>query len=809
MPKRKGLKILFWVIGILVLLIVIASVAVKIIFTKEKLMAMIKPRIEAALQREVEIQDVSVSIFGGLGANVEGVKIHNLPGFTQKELFEFKTLSIRVKFWPLLRKRIEMVKIILDQPIIALEKNKDGVSNIDDLLKEEGEVKIPPITFDQMQIKNGKLIFLDQAKQSQILLKQIDQEAKFSLDETGENGSASGKISIAEIDLDLPDAEKELPQLSFLLEHELTYNFPGDSLSIEQLNIILGKAPFNLKGRIKNLTTSPFTDLSLFADKVKIEDLLNWVPKPETSPLTEIEASGNLKISADLSGELRLDTLPQFKGQLVLNDLKMKTPQLEYPFEMSYAEINFDQKALSFFTSQGKISDAEIELSAVIDNYQDPNLAAELKTNFDLKLLKDLKKIPEDMEAKGEIKIDLKAFGKAKKPEELKLSGGVIVKNGEMTVPFLAKPVEDLSVDLVLKQNDLKLNNINLRMGKSSVNLQGEVKKVVPYFLKKEEKIPQIQFSLNSPLLNLDEILPSQEPGTKPETKKTKQDTLLLPGIEARGQINIQKVIFREVEQTDLIANVEISQGFIKIENLVSKVYTGGLGGKVLCDLNDPEHITFDMEFNASKIEANDFLSRFTLFDEHLFGKLDISAKFSGKGNSIEDIKRSLLASGKVNIQNGKLVNWELLNLLGEYLQVKEMKDQTIRDLKNTFLIQNQRLYFDDFSARTKDADWQLSGSVGFDGSLDYAISTTLSNDLSKRFNALGDISSFLKNDQGRVVLDIKLKGTPKSPTFTLDTSRAEKKFQSQLKIKQEDLKDELKKKGEELLNNFLKKKKK
>ncbi|MGB2696452.1 MAG: AsmA-like C-terminal region-containing protein [Candidatus Zixiibacteriota bacterium] len=809
MPKRKGLRILFWVMGILVLLIIITSVVIKIVFTKEKLMTMIKPRMEAALNREVEIQDVSISIIGGLGADMEGVKIHNLPGYTHKELFEFKTLSIRVKFWPLLRKRIEIKKLILDEPIIALEKNKEGVLNIDDLIKEEGEITIPAVPFDQMEIKNGKLIFSDQTKPSQILLNQINQQARFTLDQKMENGQVLGKISISEINVEMPDLEKEISQLTFSLEHELNYNFGGDSLSINHIIISLGKASFDLKGKILSLTTSPVIDLSLSSDKIKIEELLSWIPKPEASPLSQMEGSGNMKISADLSGEFKPDTLPQFKGQVVFSDVKMKTPQLEYPFEMSYAEINFDQKALSFFTSQGKIRDAKIEMSVVIDNYEELNLAADLKSEFDLKLLQDLKKIPEQMETKGKTKIDLKAFGKLKKPEDLKLSGKVLLNDGRISVPFLAKPVEHLNADLALKQNDLKLNDISLRLGKSSVNLQGEVKEVVPYLLKKEEKVPLIRFSLNSPLLNLDEILPPQKPEPTSEKEKVKQNTLLLPGIEARGQINIQKVIFREVEQTNLIANIEISKGIVKIDNVVSKVYAGNLGGKVLCDLNDPEHITYDMEFNASKIEANDFLSRFTLFDEHLFGKLDISAKFSGRGNSIEDMKRSLLASGKVSIGDGKLVNWELLDLLGEYLQVKEMKDQKIRDLKNTFMIKNQRLYFDDFSARTNDGDWQVSGSVGFDGSMDYAVTTTLSKDLSKRFDSLGEISQFLKNEEGRVVLDIKLKGTAKSPEFTLDTSRAEKKFESQLKIKSEELKDELKEKGEELLNKFLKKKKK
>lgn len=804
MPKRKGLRVLLWVIGIFVLLLVIASVAVKIFFTKEKLLAMIQPRIEAAIQRKVEIQDVSVSIFGGLGADVEGVKIYNPPGFSRDEFVEFKTLSIRVKFWPLFRKRIEMKKLILDQPVIALEKDINGVSNVDDLIKGEGGIALFPLAFEQMKIKNGKLILLDQAKPAQILLSQINQEARFSLDKTMENGKSSGKLSIAEIEVSLSHLKKEIPELSFSLEHEVTYNLPKDSLNIDELTIALGKASFDLKGRIKNLTTSPAGDLSLSSDKIKIEDVLDWVPKPEDSPLNEIEGAGNSKITADFAGEFKLDPLPLFTGQIVLSDVKIKSAQLDYPFEMSYGQVDFDQKALSFFTSQGKIKDAKIEISAVVDNYQDPDLAAELKSDFDLKLLKELKKIPEQIEAKGKVRVDLKAFGKAKKTEDLKFSGGIWLKDAKIGVPFLGVPVEDLDADLALKEDELRLNAISLKMGRSSASLQGSVRQALPYFLKQKEEIPLIEFSLNSPLLNLDEILPSKKPESKEE--KGKQDTLMLPAIEAAGQINVQKLVFRDVELSDVMANVKVSQGIINVDNVVSKVYSGSLGGKALCDLNDPEHVRFDMQVNASKIEANDFLSRFTLFKDHLYGKLDISANFTGRGNEADDVKSSLFATGKMSVEQGKLVNWDLLNLLGEYLQVKEAKDYQIRNLKNTFLIQNQRVHFDEFFTSTKDADWQVSGSVGFDGSLDYAVGATLSSEFSKRFDALGEISEYLKNDAGRVVIDLKLKGTTKKPEFTLDTSRAEKKFQSQLKIKEKELKDELKEKGEELLKKFLKK---
>ncbi len=229
--------------------------------------------------------------------------------------------------------------------------------------------------------------------------------------------------------------------------------------------------------------------------------------------------------------------------------------------------------------------------------------------------------------------------------------------------------------------------------------------------------------------------------------------------------------------------------------------------------MNDIDHLKFTTDFTASQIEANDFLSRFTSFEDHLFGKLNLTASFSGTGNELGDIRKSLFASGKATITDGKLLNWELLNKLGSYLKVKTFKEEQIRTLRNSFRIDKGRVWFDDFSAATKSGDFELTGSLGLDGSLDYQLTAVLSPELSSSFAALGDLSDYLKNDQGRVVLDINVKGSAKSPEFYLDPSRAEEKLKKQMtqKAKQEGEKvvEELKKKGEDLLKDFFKKKKK
>jgi hypothetical protein len=81
MKSKKGLKILIGVIVGIVILLLAISLLAKIIFTKEKLLSLVVPKIEQALDRKVEIDDVSISIFGGLGVDIDGIRIFNREGF--------------------------------------------------------------------------------------------------------------------------------------------------------------------------------------------------------------------------------------------------------------------------------------------------------------------------------------------------------------------------------------------------------------------------------------------------------------------------------------------------------------------------------------------------------------------------------------------------------------------------------------------------------------------------------------------------------------------------------------------------------
>jgi uncharacterized protein involved in outer membrane biogenesis len=812
MKSKKGFKILIGIVVGIILLIIAATVVVKLVFTKEKLMAMLVPRIETALKRKVEIQDVSVSIWRGLGVDVNGMKVLNPPGFNQPTLLQFDQLQVRVKFLPLLHKRIEISKLILKDPVINLEKTPAGVSNYADLTESKGGKIILPIAFDQMEIKNGEIHYQDSQGGKKIYLHHLDQSARLSLDEKMENASVVGKITVPQIELSLPDYKGKLPPLTLSIEHDVNLNMPGDWLDVKSIKIGIAKIEMEVKGKIENISTVPVLNLVVESNEIPMSDLIASLPQTEASLVSKLKLSGDMKITALFKGATKGEQPLQARGKIELNNVKVDFSGVPESFNMPYGEVNFTNQSLNFYTSQAKLGQAPVELKVVVDNFSDPNLTAELKAKLNLAMVSEIVQMPEKTSLAGNADINVKASGKIKKavktmgPEGMNVSGQLQLSNVEATTPTLGVPVSNLNATFSFQKGNVDIPNLSLSLGKSSLTLQGKVNGGIQYFLFKQGEEPHLEFSMSSPLLNLDEILPPS-PETKPGEKTASADTILpLPNIDVDGQISIQKTIFRQVELTDLSAKVEVKDGVLHLDNVASKVYSGSVGGKVTCDLNDIEQIPYNIDVTANQIEANDFLSRFTGFDNHLYGKLNMTADFSGKGNELTDLQKTLIAKGKVTFTDGKLVNWDILNKIASFLKMDSFKEQQIKTLWNVFRIENSRVWFDDFSAVTQDGDYKLTGSVGLDGSLDYKLNAVLSPVLSTKFDALGSFSNYLKNDQGRVVLDIKVKGPVTNPEFYLDTSQPQEKLKQDVKEKTQ---EQLKEKGQDLLDQLLKKTKK
>ena len=135
-------------IGVLVILIIAASVVVMLVVDKE----MIAGQMESVLHRHVTIDGIDIGLFSVVsGIEVAGVKISNYKTPEQLEalagkpvvdndLFAgLKSLSLKLKVLPLLSGSVQVGEFVLREPVIHVVKYKNGTFNFSDLLKPEEE----------------------------------------------------------------------------------------------------------------------------------------------------------------------------------------------------------------------------------------------------------------------------------------------------------------------------------------------------------------------------------------------------------------------------------------------------------------------------------------------------------------------------------------------------------------------------------------------------------------------------------------------------------------------------------------------
>lgn len=166
MNRQKLLKIAGVSVGIVVALLVGLTILVKVIISPELVKKTVLPKISAAINRQVSLGDVSVSIFSG-------IRLHDLVVQDREGSEPFvKAGAIRLeyRFWPLLRKRVEIKQIRLESPLVRVVRNADGSFNFSDLLVKKQQPAAPAepkakspidLSVSEVAISDGRLIFDD------------------------------------------------------------------------------------------------------------------------------------------------------------------------------------------------------------------------------------------------------------------------------------------------------------------------------------------------------------------------------------------------------------------------------------------------------------------------------------------------------------------------------------------------------------------------------------------------------------------------------------------------------------------------
>jgi hypothetical protein len=261
----------------------------------------------------------------------------------------------------------------------------------------------------------------------------------------------------------------------------------------------------------------------------------------------------------------------------------------------------------------------------------------------------------------------------------------------------------------------------------------------------------------------------------------------------------IDSIIAAKAILTDVDGRGTITDGMLRMDP-VTMQYAGGSGRAVLeVDFRDTRRVESKVRLAFNGIQAGRALEGISSASTMIDGRFSFNTDGSFFVAPTVDPLVTLAASGSATSDSGRIILPAFASPLSEAigLDLSRLERFTFTKWIGNFHIENGRLRTDDWRISSPSGNWAIRGSFGFDGSLDYTATLVIPPraldgmiDVSKH----RDLVELFKDDRGNVVLDFTIGGRAKSPKFTLDRTRIERKAG-------EKLLDELKKKAKGLFD--------
>jgi AsmA protein len=173
-PGMRHLRILVIVVAALIALAVAAAVAVLLSVDPNSYRGQIERLTEQKTGRRLQIGgDLRLKLFPYLALSIDDVQLGNPPGYGQSAFLSVRRASVGVRLLPILRKRLQVSRIVLDGLTADLVSRSASSNNWKDLAQPKDSAgqeaggssqTRAPLSIAGLEITNASLRYRDQAK---------------------------------------------------------------------------------------------------------------------------------------------------------------------------------------------------------------------------------------------------------------------------------------------------------------------------------------------------------------------------------------------------------------------------------------------------------------------------------------------------------------------------------------------------------------------------------------------------------------------------------------------------------------------
>jgi len=697
----KGFKKTFKIIGYffigLFTLILVSAIGLRIYFEKNKseIVAKINTQINDNILGEAKIGDIGYEFligFPNFTVVLNDVELKDsLFSIHKRTLLKAGDIEVRLNVLSLLKKEVNIHKIVINDATIDLFKDKNGVSNSNIFKPKKNKTKSETTTsIDEVTLKNVNFISENQKgnKLFYFEIKSLKSKIKYS----GEGWEAEVRLKTF-----VKSLAFNTQKGSFVKEKEIDGNLSVDfskvqnRISVVAEKLEIGGDDFNITANFNIGKGNSLFDIDI-KTKILWRNAYNLLSNNISSKLNKFDLKVPLAASCVIKGDMSVKGDPEIVVNAVIKDDELKTSygavtncSFNGKFTNNYKKgpgCNDANSAVIITDFKGEYKEIPLDIpSAIINNLEKPVATGKFNSEYDVVKLKNL--INEDFmkftEGKAKVDLDFKVDIVDLKLNKPHFTGNIIIND----VSLYYKPkninLQKTDIDLHFTEEALLIKKIRYQNKKNTVFMEGRVDNFLNLYYDAPEKMT-VNWKIYSPYLDIKQIIgvlsyhdKSAPAKTETKTQSSEQFQEVFNKSKVNLDLRVDKLSYRKMMGSQFQLNIIIANGGLYVKKGSMQ---GSTGSSIYFDAQMvPKNglVLFKTNINLKDGEISRFLSSFNNFGVKSFrpnsikGKLSLMTSLAGTLNSERElIKSSIRGDLKFAVKNGTLKDFEPIKKIGK-----------------------------------------------------------------------------------------------------------------------------------------------
>ena len=799
------LKKILKIVGIFLLVLVIAAIAIPYFF-KGKIMSIVKTELNKQLVADVDFKDVDISLirrFPRLAVALEDLSVVNRAPFAGDTLFAVKKIDLALNLMSVIKgDKMDIYNVDIVAPRMHAIINKQGEVNWD-ITKPDTAQTTPADTsstkfalnLQKYSIEDATIRYDDQEGDMGMLIEGLNHQGKGDFTQdlfTLQTNTQAEGVTFRYGPIPYLLRTKTTMDADIQVDNKTsTYTFQKGKATLNNLELAF-------QGFFKLVNDSTYgMDLTMKAPSTQFKDILSLVPAIFMQDFDKIKTSGTAAFDGYVKGNYSTNQMPAFGLNLAVKDGFFQYPDLPKPVKNIQVKMSVnnpdgvpDHTIVDMPSAHVEMDNTPLDMRLLVKTpISDMYVDGAAKGKLDLSKVSQFVKLEDGTALSGLVDADVSAKGymsaiEKQAYDKFYAAGSILVSNLLYRSKDYPDGVKVNTLSMQFNPKNVTVSKFDGQYMGTNFQANGEVNNMLAYMLKNQPLDGKL--TVKADQVDLDKWMGTTETTAAATPADTASAPFAVPAnLNLALQAQVDKVHYDKLDMSNLSGYLLLKDETVSMEQIKANALQGNMevtgsystkNSKTSPDINmsySVQNVDVQQTFNAfNTVQALMPVAKF------LNGKINSQLKLSGKlGQDMMPLLSSLTGDGNLLVLEGALQKFGPIDQLASTLNVSQLKNFSLRDVKTYFAFENGRVKVNPFKVNVSNISMLVGGSHGLDQSLDYTLQMTLPRSvIGKQGDALvtslasqATAKGIPVNISDSIHLNVLLGGNITKPTYKTD----------------------------------------